>query len=115
MVTSHQVTLSGLAAGTTYYYLVNSTDSKGNHYGRGGNGSNGWYGVSGTITPTAAGNGAAVALSGAASASATADNAGNYTFAGLANGSYMVNADAQRLAFTPGSQSAAVNGANVTE
>src|SRR5467141_2927702 len=31
MVTSHQVTLSGLAAGTTYYYLVNSTDSKGNH------------------------------------------------------------------------------------
>src|SRR5882762_3206840 len=28
MVTSHQVTLSGLAAGTTYYYQVNSTDSK---------------------------------------------------------------------------------------
>jgi len=37
MVTSHQVTLSGLAAGTTYYYQVNSTDSKGNHYGHGGN------------------------------------------------------------------------------
>ncbi len=31
MVTSHQMTLSGLAAGTTYYYQVNSTDSKGNH------------------------------------------------------------------------------------
>src|SRR6266478_5941444 len=31
MVTSHQVTLSGLAAGTTYYYQVSSTDSKGNH------------------------------------------------------------------------------------
>jgi len=28
MVTSHQMTLSGLAAGTTYYYQVNSTDSK---------------------------------------------------------------------------------------
>src|SRR5882672_8743979 len=115
MVTSHQVTLSGLAAGTTYYYLVNSTDSKGNHYGRGGNGfKTVGYGVSGTITPTAAGNGAAVALSGAASASATADNAGNYTFAGLANGSYMVTPTHTGYAFTPGSQSAAVNGANVT-
>src|SRR5437588_70195 len=31
MVTSHQVTISGLAAGTTYYFQVNSTDSKGNH------------------------------------------------------------------------------------
>src|SRR5215467_642012 len=30
MVTTHQVTISGLAAGTTYYYQVNSTDSKGN-------------------------------------------------------------------------------------
>ncbi len=31
MVTSHQVTISGLAAGTTYYYQVNSSDSKGNN------------------------------------------------------------------------------------
>ncbi|PYT54121.1 MAG: hypothetical protein DMG43_07390, partial [Acidobacteria bacterium] len=36
MVTSHQVTLSGLAAGTTYYYQVSSTDSKGNHGKSGG-------------------------------------------------------------------------------
>src|SRR5262249_35013694 len=36
MVTSHQVTISGLAAGTTYYYQVNSTDSKGNHGKSGG-------------------------------------------------------------------------------
>ena len=31
MVTSHQVTLSGLAAGTTYYYQVRSSDSTSNH------------------------------------------------------------------------------------
>jgi hypothetical protein len=36
MITSHQLTLSGLAAGTTYYYQVNSTDSKGNHAHSGG-------------------------------------------------------------------------------
>ena len=114
MVTSHQVTLSGLAAGTTYYYQVNSTDSKGNH-GHGGNKFNtGGFSLSGTINPTVAGNGATVALSGGASASATADNAGNYTFAGLPNGSYMVTPKHTGYAFTPGSQSATVNGANIT-
>ena len=114
MVTSHQVTLSGLAAGTTYYFQVNSTDSKGNH-GHGGNKFNtGGFSLSGTINPTTAGNGAAVALSGAASASATADNAGNYTFAGLPNGSYMVTPKHAGYVFTPGNQSATLNGANIT-
>ena len=114
MVTSHQVTLSGLAAGTTYYYQVNSTDSKGTH-GHGGNKFNtGGFSLSGTINPTAAGNGATVALSGGASTSATADSSGNYTFAGLANGSYMVTPKHTGYAFTPGNQSATVNGANVT-
>jgi len=84
--TSHQVTLSGLAAGTTYYYkLIRptprvTTGTGGNKFNTGG------FSLSGTINSTAAGNGAAVALSGAASTSATADNAGNYTFAGLPNG-----------------------------
>src|SRR6266853_4407248 len=73
MVTSHQMTLSGLAAGTTYYYQVNSTDSNGNH-GHGGNKFNTTgFSLSGTINPAAAGNGAAVVLSGTASATSTAD------------------------------------------
>ena len=114
MVTSHQITLSGLAAGTIYYYQVNSTDFKGNH----GHGSNKFntdgFNLSGTITPTAAGNGATVVLSGGASASATADSSGNYTFAGLGNGSYMVTPKHAGYAFTPGNQSATVNGANVS-
>jgi len=43
------MTLSGLAAGTTYYYQVNSTDSKGNH-GHGGNKFNtSGFSLSGTI------------------------------------------------------------------
>ncbi len=108
------MTLSGLAAGTTYYYQVNSTDSKGNH-GHGGNGfKTAGFRMSGMINPTAAGNGATVALSGAANAATTADSSGNYTFAGLPNGSYMVTPNHTGYSFTPGNQSATVNGADVT-
>src|SRR5262249_37316888 len=36
MVTNHQVSISGLAAGTTYYFQVTSTDSKNNQAKSGG-------------------------------------------------------------------------------
>src|SRR5216684_1668246 len=115
MVTSHQMTLSGLAAGTTCYYQVNSTDFKGNH-GHSGNHTlqTAGFSMSGTINPTAAGNGAAVALSGAASAATTADSSGKYTFAGLPNGSYLVTPTHTGYSFTPGNQSTTVNGTNVS-
>src|SRR5438132_2236383 len=113
MVTAHQVTLSGLAAGTTYYYQVNSTDSNANH----GHASNTLkttgFSIAGTISPLAGGNGATVTLSGAASATATADSGGNYTFTGLANGTYTIVPSHTGFTFTPSSQSMAVNGANV--
>src|SRR6202040_3778808 len=114
MVTSHQMTLSGLAAGTTYYYQVNSTDSKGNH-GHGGNSfKTSGYSLSGTINPATGGSGSTLTLSGGASGTTTADSAGNYSFLGLANGTYTIAPSHPGFAFTPTSQSMSVNGANVT-
>src|SRR6185295_4952863 len=46
--------------------------------------------LSGTITPASDGNGAVVTLSGT-SLTATADSAGNYSFTGVANGTYTVS------------------------
>jgi beta-glucanase (GH16 family) len=69
------------------------------------------YGISGTIT---GGSGATVTLSGAASATTTAGGSGNFSFSGLANGSYTVTPSKTGFTFSPTSQSAAVNGANVT-
>jgi Phosphoesterase family/Putative Ig domain/Abnormal spindle-like microcephaly-assoc'd, ASPM-SPD-2-Hydin/Immunoglobulin domain len=115
MVTNHQVTLSGLAAGTTYYYQVTSTDSKGNRGKSDGHPfKTSGFGISGTISPATGGSGATLTLSGAASATTTADSSGNYSFSGLPNGTYTIVATHQGFTFTPSSQNATVNGANVT-
>jgi hypothetical protein len=72
------------------------------------------FAISGTISPAAGGNGATVTLSGTATAAATADSSGNYTFTGLSNGTYAVTPSRTGYTFSPTSQSATVNGANVT-
>jgi fibronectin type 3 domain-containing protein len=71
------------------------------------------FSISGTISPTAGGNGAAVALSGAAVAATTANASGNYTFTGLSSGSYTVTPTNAGFSFTPANQSVTVSGANV--
>lgn len=70
--------------------------------------------ISGTISPSAAGNGATVTLSGATTARVTANSSGSYTFTGLANGTYAVTPSHTGYTFTPTSQTATLNGANVT-
>jgi len=72
------------------------------------------YSISGTIGPVTGGSGATVALSGVASATTTADSSGNYTFAGLANGTYAIAPSRAGYAFNPSTQAATVSGANVT-
>jgi hypothetical protein len=115
MVTSHQVTLSGLAASTTYYYQVRSSDSKNNHGNSGGHTfKTSGFSIAGAISPATGGSGATLTLSGAASTTTTADSLGNYTFMGLANGTYTVAPSHAGFTFTPSSQSTTVSGANVT-
>jgi len=72
------------------------------------------YSISGVISPTAGGNGATVSLSGAATAATTANSSGNYTFTGLANGTYVVTPSHAGYTVSPTSQTATINGANVT-
>ena len=79
------------------------------------------YSISGTITtpgtlrlPGSPISGVTVTLSGAASGTTTTDASGNYSFIGLANGSYTVTPFMAGYAFTPTSRSVNINNANVT-
>jgi Carboxypeptidase regulatory-like domain len=72
------------------------------------------YTVSGTISPTVGGSGTTVTLSGAATGATTANSSGGYTFTGLVNGTYAVTPSRTGYTFSPVSQSATINGANVT-
>jgi hypothetical protein len=72
------------------------------------------FSLSGTASPVAIGGGITISLSGAASNTTTTDSSGNYTFTGLASGSYTVTPSKIALTFAPTSQAATINGANVT-
>jgi hypothetical protein len=68
------------------------------------------YTISGNITN---GSGASVTLSGAASATTTADTSGNFSFSRLSNGTYTVAASKPGLTILPASQGVTVNNADV--
>jgi len=72
--------------------------------------------VSGSITPSANGTGATVALTQGSTtiATTTADATGAFTFTGIVNGTYTVTPSKSGFSFSPASQGATVNGANVT-
>ena len=72
------------------------------------------YSISGTIAPTSGGAQTTVSLTGAASAAVTADSSGNYSFGGLANGSYTVTPSKSGYTFTPASLSETVSGSNLS-
>lgn len=73
------------------------------------------YGISGTVTLTGAAlPGVTVALGGTSTATATTDASGNYSFTGLADGSYTVTPTKTGDIFVPNSLAVTVSGANVS-
>lgn len=73
------------------------------------------YNISGTVTLSGTGlKGVTITLGGTSSGTATTDVGGNYTFTGLANGSYTITPSKSGYTFSPSSSSRTVNRANVT-
>ena len=73
------------------------------------------YSISGTVTLNGVAlNGVTMALKGTNTTANTIDSSGNYTFTGLANGSYTVSPSLAGYTFTPASQAVTINGANAT-
>ena len=70
------------------------------------------YSISGTISGSG-GAGATVVLSGASSGTTTADGSGNYSFAGLSSGAYVITPSNTGFVFTPANQSEILSG-NIT-
>ena len=70
------------------------------------------WSISGTVSPSTEGSGAIITLSGDASGAVTADGSGNYTFAGLANGTYDVTPSKSGYTFSPTHQPVGISGGN---
>lgn len=83
--------------------------------GGGGSGSTApaTYSITGTVSGAVT-SGVTITLSGAASQTATTDATGNYTFTGLANGSYTVTPSLATYSFSPTGTAVTLSGANVT-
>jgi len=79
-----------------------------------GSGSSVTFRLSGTINPLSVGNGTTVALSGPTSASTTGNSSGNYSFSGLANGTYAVTPSRSGYIFSPSVQSVSIDGSDVS-
>jgi hypothetical protein len=62
------------------------------------------YAISGGLTPASVAVGATVTLGGTSSATTTADGNGDYSFGGLANGSYTVTPTKSGVSFSPFNQ-----------
>jgi chitodextrinase len=111
---------TGLTANTLYTYTVSAYDASGNVSDKSSPdsattnpNSTPTYSISGTVSGAVT-SGVTIALSGTSSKSAATDSSGNYSFSGLANGSYTVTPSKTGYTFSPNNRSVIVNNANVT-
>lgn len=73
------------------------------------------YSISGQVTSNGTGlSGVSITLSGDSSDTTTTDSAGNYSFSGLSNGSYMVTPSLTGYTFDPTSRNVTISGQNET-
>jgi hypothetical protein len=70
------------------------------------------WSLSGNVSPAL--SGVNVALTGQSNANTTTDSLGNYSFAGLANGTYTLTPTAAGYVFSPAARTVIVSGANVS-
>lgn len=72
------------------------------------------YSLSGLVSPTALGTGTTLSLSGSAAGTSGTTSGGAYSFAGLANGTYLVTPSRAGFTFTPTARTVTISGADVT-
>ena len=100
-----------LRAWTSLLVVAGLTGCGGSGTGEGGTAT--LYTISGTISPASSGAGSVVTLSGATSATTTADSAGNYSFTGLSKGAYTVTPSGPATTFTPASLPVSIVNGNI--
>jgi hypothetical protein len=105
----HNATRFGISLGVFLTLLFSGCGGGGG----GGGGGIPTYSISGTVSGAVL-QGVTIALSGSASATTTTDASGNYSFTGLANGSYMVTPSLTGYIFSPTTISVTVSSANST-
>jgi hypothetical protein len=117
--TTASYTDTAVATGITYYYSVQAVGSTQACFSalaavKSATPTAGvTYSISGTVSGATA-SGVTMSLTGASTASTTTDTSGNYTFSGLANGSYTVTPSKSGYTFSPTSTAVTISGASQT-
>lgn len=70
------------------------------------------WNIAGSISPVSASSGTTISLSGAATATATPDGQGTFTFSGLPNGGYTITPSNAGFTFNPVNQAVTISGGN---
>ena len=97
---SQIVTLHGSSAGGVNFTASQSTTTS--------------FSISGSVTPAALGAGVTLTLTGPVTGSTVTDAAGNFSFAGVPDGMYVINPSKPGLIFSPIASTVVVAEANVT-